>query len=384
MKICFVTGSRADYGLMGHLMKYFKKDINCNLQVIVTGSHLSKKQGFTYKEILKDKFKINKRINLQLDKEKTENISLAMSKALKNFNNVFKNLKPDLLVLLGDRYEIFCAATAAHINNLKICHLHGGELTRGSLDDAFRHSITKMSDYHFVSNIKYAKRIKQLGEDPKKIFNVGGFGVDIIKKISLLNKSKIERKLKIKLGKKNILVTYHPENIPTKINIKNFKEILKALKLFKDMKIIFTKSNVDKDGNKINSMIIDYVKKNRNNSYFFSSIGYQNYLSILKISDVCLGNSSSGLLEAPTFKKPTINIGYRQLDRLKATSVIDTIPEYKNIYQNINKAMNSKFQKVVKKTVNPYGNGGASLRTYRIIKKINLKDTKIKKFFNFK
>ena len=383
MNICFVTGSRADYGLLSKLMSYFKEDNKFNLQIIVTGSHLSKKQGFTYKEILKDKFKINQKINLKLDKKNSSNIINPMSIALRDFDKAFKKLKPELLIVLGDRYEIFCAVSAAHVNNLKICHLHGGELTRGSLDDAFRHSITKMSHYHFVSHLKYALRLKQLGENSKKIFIVGGFGVDLIKQTPLLKKKQLENKLGIKFGKKNIMVTYHPENISTKKNKKNFNEVLKALKLLKDTKVIFTKSNVDKDGKMINSMISKYVKKNKKNSHLFSSMGYINYLSALKISDLCIGNSSSGLLEAPSFKKPSINIGNRQMDRLKGSSVVDSLPKHQLIFKNITKVLGGKFQTNLKKTKNPYGTGGASLKTYNLIKKINIRDSYDKKFFDY-
>ena len=382
MKICFISGSRADYGLLSNLMKFFKNDKKYNLQIIVTGSHLSKMHGLTYNEIEKDKFKITKKINLNIDKKKSENISESISIGIKQFSISYKNLKPDLIVLLGDRYEIFSACCAANISQIPVCHLHGGELTRGSIDDTFRHSMTKMSQFHFVAHKKYSKRVRQLGEDPKKIYVVGGFGVDLIKKVKLLSKKNLEKKLNIQFGKKNILVTYHPETTNGSKNKKDFKELLKALETLKQTKIIFTRANADKDGRLINSMIDKFVKKNKEISYVFSSMGYKNYLSTLKFIDICLGNSSSGLLEVPTFKKITINIGDRQKDRIKASSVFDVRPKANLIIKMIKEIDKKKFKDLLKKTVNPYGGGGASKKTYQIIKKLNLENSLSNKFFD--
>ena len=382
MKICFISGSRADYGLLSNLMKFFKNDKKYNLQIIVTGSHLSKMHGLTYSEIEKDRFKITKKIKLNIDKKKSENISESISIGIKQFSISYKNLKPDLIVLLGDRYEIFSACCAANISQIPVCHLHGGELTRGSIDDTFRHSMTKMSQFHFVSHKEYSKRVRQLGEDPKKIYVVGGFGVDLIKKVKLLSKKNLEKKLNIQFGKKNILVTYHPETINGSKNKKDFKELLKALETLKQTKIIFTRANADKDGRLINSMIDKFVKKNKDISYVFSSMGYKNYLSTLKFIDICLGNSSSGLLEVPTFKKITINIGDRQKDRIKASSVFDVRPKANLIIKMIKEIDKKKFKDLLKKTVNPYGGGGASEKTYQIIKKLNLKKSLSNKFFD--
>ena len=382
MKICFISGSRADYGLLSNLMKFFKNDKKYNLQIIVTGSHLSKMHGLTYSEIEKDRFKITKKIKLNIDKKKSENISESISIGIKQFSISYKNLKPDLIVLLGDRYEIFSACCAANISQIPICHLHGGELTRGSIDDTFRHSMTKMSQFHFVSHKEYSKRVRQLGEDPKKIYVVGGFGVDLIKKVKLLSKKNLEKKLNIQFGKKNIIVTYHPETTNGSKNKKDFKELLKALETLKQTKIIFTRANADKEGRLINSMIDKFVKKNKNISYVFSSMGYKNYLSTLKFIDVCLGNSSSGLLEVPTFKKITINIGDRQKDRIKALSVFDVRPKANLIIKMIKEIDKKKFKDLLKETVNPYGSGGASKKTYQIIKKLNLENSLSNKFFD--
>lgn len=381
MKICFVTGSRADYGLLSNLIKLFKSDKKSKVQIIVTGAHLSNHHGLTYRELINDNLEINKKINLNIRKRKNEDISNEISTGIKEFSKTFKNLKPDLIVILGDRYEIFSAACSAFINQIPICHLHGGELTRGSMDDTFRHAITKMSQFHFVSNKKYAKRVMQLGEDPKKIFVVGGFGVDLINNIDLLNKKTLEKKLKIKFGKKNFLVTYHPETNVGANNRKNFTEILNALKKIKSTNIIFTRANADKEGKIINSMIDSFVKKNKKNRYVFKSMGYKNYLSTLKYIDLNIGNSSSGLLEVPTFRKFTINVGDRQKDRLKALSVIDVKPKSNLIIKNVKKLYNKKLPK---KLINPYGKGGASKKTFKIIKKLNLKNCITNQFFDLK
>tara|TARA_Y100001970_G_C14114893_1_gene792993 strand:+ start:29 stop:1174 length:1146 start_codon:yes stop_codon:yes gene_type:complete len=381
MKVCFITGSRADYGLLSNLLKLFKLDKKVKSQIIVTGSHLSRYHGLTYKEIINDKFEITKKINLNLERRKFDDISNEISIGIKNFSKSFKELKPDLVVLLGDRYEIFSACCSAFISQIPICHLHGGELTRGSIDDTFRHSITKMSQFHFVSNQKYAQRVRQLGEDPKKIFVVGGFGIDLINNVKLLNKDVLEKKLKIKFGKKNILVTYHPETIVGSNNRKNFNEILKSLKKFNSSTIIFTRANADKYGKQINLMIDSFVKSHRHNSYVFSSMGYKQYLSTLKFVDICIGNSSSGLLEVPTFKKFTINVGDRQKDRLKALSVIDVKPKANIIIKTIKSLFKKK---IPKNLVNPYGKGGASKKTYKIIKKLNLNNSFTNQFFDIK
>ena len=383
-KVCFISGSRSDYGLLMPLMKLIKKDKNFIFQLIVTGTHLSKRHNSTFKEIIKDKFNINYLININVKGQKKEDICKSMSIATKNISFKLKLLKPDLIILLGDRYEIFSACSAAFVHQIPICHLHGGELTRGSIDDGFRHSITKMSNLHLVSTEKYSKRVKQLGENPKNIYVVGGFGVDTIKKTKLLKRDELERKLGFRLGPKNILVTYHPETVFNSNPKKDFGEILKALKKHSDIKVIFTKSNADLNGFVINKMIDEFVQSNNSKYHCISSMGQQNYLSTLNYIDMVIGNSSSGLLEVPSFKKATINIGTRQKDRMKASSVIDVAPKFKDITKAIKKAYSEEFKKILKKTINPYGSGGASKKTYKILKKLKMKKLIKGKFFEIK
>ena len=381
-KICFITSSRADYGLMMRLMKFIKYDKNLKLQLIVTGSHLSYAHGQTYKEILKDGFSIDRKCNLKIKNYKPNDICNYIGLTTKKISKEINELKPNLIVLLGDRYEIFAAASAALVHRVPICHLHGGEVTSGSIDDSFRHSITKMSNIHFVSNKFYRKRIIQLGENPKSIFVVGGFGVDLIKNIKFLKKKDIEKKLNFRFMKKNLLVAYHPETIDRKKTIRDFSEILKSLNKFKDIQIIFTSANADVDGDIINRMIKNFVYKNKSHACIFKSMGQINYLSTLRLVDGIIGNSSSGILEAPTFSKPTINIGKRQDGRLKAKSVINTAPKSKNIIKSIKKIYSIQFKNNLLNVKNPYGCMGASIKTFKVLKKIEYRKFNDKTFFD--
>ena len=382
MNICFITGSRAEYGLLAPLIKKFKNSNKHEIRIVVTGMHLSKKHGETFKDILKDNLKINHYVKIHKDNDNPDDICDSIGSAVKKFSKKFKSINSELIILLGDRYEIFAASTAALIHQIPICHIHGGETTRGAIDESFRHSITKMSHFHFVANKIYSKRVKQLGEDPKRIFNVGGFGVDLIKNTQLLEKKKLERKLNIKFGKKNLIVTFHPVTLEKSTSKWQFKQLTNALKTLKNTKIIFTKANNDTYGNVINDQIDHFVKKNPNNSYCFKSLGQLNYLSVLKYVDGIVGNSSSGLLEAPSFKIATINIGDRQLDRLQASSVINCPPQKLKIITSIKKIYSKKFKKKLSMTVNPYGKGGAVKKTYNILKKLKLKNIVKKKFFD--
>lgn len=384
MKVCFVTSSRADYGLLSTLMKLFNKEKNFKLQCIVTGSHLSKNFGHTYKDILKDKIKINNYVDIGVEKNNYETeITKSLGLAITKISLKLKNLKPDLIILLGDRYEIFASCIAAFIHQIPICHLHGGELTSGVLDDGFRHSISKMANLHFVSHNKHKKRLAQLGENKKNIFVVGGFGVDLINSTNFKSKKIIEKEMSFKFGKKNLLVTYHPETIKGSDSIKDFKNILQTLDRFKNTKIIFTEANFDLKGNMINNMINNFVKKDNNNRISFKSMGNLNYFSVIRYVDAVIGNSSSGLLEVPSLKKITINIGARQEDRLKALSVIDLPADKKKLYNVLKKILfkKKKFNKKIFK--NPYGNGKASIKTFNILKKLfkNKKSLTTKKKF---
>ena len=382
-KICIITGTRAEYGLLYWLMKEVQNDDKLKLQIIVTGMHLSPEFGLTYKKIEKN-FKIDKKIEILLSSDTATGISKSMGLAQISFSEAFTDLKPDIIVLLGDRYELFSAASAAMIARIPIAHLHGGEASEGAIDEAIRHSITKMSYLHFTATDSYKKRVIQLGENPQRVFNVGGIGIENIKRNKLLTKDQFEKSISFKLNKKNILVTYHPVTLENKTTKKHFQELLDALESLKDTNIIFTKSNSDSDGRIINQMIDKYVNKNSDKSVGFYSLGQLRYLSALQYVDIVVGNSSSGLLEAPSFKIGTINIGDRQSGRIKAKSVIDCLPNSKLIKKTFEKIYSNKFQKHLKNIENPYDNGSASKKITKVLKKIELNDILKKTFFNIK
>ena len=380
-KICIVTGSRAEYGLLYWLIKEVEADQDFELQLIVTGSHLSSEFGLTYKEIEKD-FKIEKKIDMHLSSDTSEGISKSMGIAQTSFSKAYNKLKPDIVVVLGDRYEVFSAVSSAMISRIPIAHLHGGEATEGVIDEAIRHSITKMSHLHFTAAKEYSKKVIQLGEEPNKVFNVGGAGIENIKRLKLLKKKDFEKSINFKLNIKNILVTYHSVTLEDKTSKKSFQELLDTIDELKNTNIIFTKANSDMDGKVINQMIDQYTKKNLEKSIGVTSLGQLNYLSALKYMDFIIGNSSSGLLEAPSFKIGTINIGDRQNGRLKAKSVVDCLPNKKNMKRAIKKIYSNKFQKILKDVQNPYDNGCASKKITKVLKKVKLDKILKKKFFN--
>jgi GDP/UDP-N,N'-diacetylbacillosamine 2-epimerase (hydrolysing) len=382
-KICIVTGSRAEYGLLYWLIKEVNCDQSLELQLIVTGMHLSVEFGSTYKEIEKD-FKIDKKIDMHLSSDTTEGISRSMGIAQKSFSEAYNELKPDIIVVLGDRYEIFSAASAAMISRIPLAHIHGGEATEGLIDEAIRHSITKMSHLHFTATEEYSKRVIQLGENPSKVFKVGGMGVENIHRLTLLPKEDFEKLINFKLNIKNILVTFHPVTLEKNTSKKQFSEILETIDDLKNTNIIFTKTNSDADGKIINSMIDKYTSKNQNKSIAITSMGQHNFLSALQYMDFIIGNSSSGLLEAPSFKIATINIGDRQKGRIKAKSVIDSFPNKKSIKDAIKKAYSKEFQNLLKNVKNPYGDGYPSKKIIKILKSIPIDDLLKKSFFNLK
>ncbi|QCT99148.1 UDP-N-acetylglucosamine 2-epimerase (hydrolyzing) [Campylobacter hyointestinalis subsp. hyointestinalis] len=380
-KICVVTGTRAEYGLLYWLMKEMKSDADLELQVIATGMHLSPEFGLTYKEIKKD-FKIDKKIEMLVSSDSAVGVSKSMGLAMIGFAEAYNELKPDVILILGDRYEIFCAASSAMIARIPIVHLHGGEATEGLIDEAIRHSITKMSHLHFVATDEYARRVIQLGEEPNRVFNVGGMGIENIKRLNLLSRSEFEQSINFKLNKKNILVTFHPVTLEKGAAKEQFKELLNALDELKDTNIIFTKANADMGGKIINQMIDKYSSKNSGKAVSFASLGTLRYLSALKHVDMVVGNSSSGLAEAPSFKIATINIGDRQKGRIKADSIIDCEPNKLSIQKAINKAYTKEFKSVLENTINPYGDGNASIKIIEVLKKVNLDNILKKKFWD--
>ncbi len=378
-KICVVTGTRAEYGLLYWLMKEIEADDALELQLIVTGMHLSPEFGLTYKEIEKD-FKIDKKIEMLLSSDTSVGVSKSMGLAQISFAEAYDELKPDILVVLGDRYEIFSAVSTAMIARVPIAHLSGGELTLGAIDDAIRHAITKMSHLHFVTTEVYRRRVVQLGEDSDRVFNFGEAGLDNIYQLDLLSKDDFKKSIKWKLNKKNILFTYHPTTLDSVEAIKkDIINILEYLIMLKDTNIILTKANSDSGGRVINSLLEKYSMKYKN-MRLFSSLGQLRYLSALQYVDAVVGNTSSGLIEAPSFKIGTINIGDRQKGRIAGESVINCSANAENLSCAFDRLYSKEFQSLLKRVVNPYGNGGASIKIKEILKNIDLKNIIFKEF----
>lgn len=381
-RICIVTGTRAEFGLLYWLINAIHKDEELELQLIVTGMHLSPEFGMTVRTIEETDFPIFKRIEVLMSSDSSVGISKSIGLGMISFSEAYAELKPDIVVVLGDRFEIFAAASAAMISRIPIGHIHGGEATEGLIDEPIRHSITKMSHLHFTATESYQKRVIQLGEQPERVFNTGTPGLDNIANLDLLNRSDFEKSIDFKLGEKNVLVTFHPVTLEDSTAKKQFGELLDALDELEDTHIIFTKPNADTDGRVIIGDIDDYVKKNGKKSCGFTSLGQLRYLSALQHMDAVVGNSSSGLIEVPSFKIPTVNIGDRQRGRMKAPSVIDCAPDNKSISEALKQAFSEPFAKSLVHMQNPYGEAGASERIASIVKSFPLENILFKSFYN--
>ena len=381
-KICVVTGTRAEYGLLYWLMKTIEEDPKLELQIIATGMHLSPEFGLTYKEIEKDGFIIKRKIEILLSADTPSAISKSTSIGLIGFADAYNELDPDIVIVLGDRFEVLAASIAALYAKIPIAHIHGGETTTGAFDEAIRHSISKMAWWHFVAADEYQKRVVQLGEEPERVFITGGLGVEAIRKAKLLSKKELMDKTDIKFGNKNLLITYHSVTLEKQTSQKHFQSLLGVLNDLKNIYLIFTMPNADSDGRIIKHMIDDFVSNHKNRSIAFNSMGHLNYLSALQFVDGIVGNSSSGLMEAPTFKIGTINIGDRQKGRLKAKSVIDCEPEKESIQGAVKKLYSKDFQNTVLSVVNPYGVGNATDKIMAILKNETIPKELKKEFYD--
>jgi GDP/UDP-N,N'-diacetylbacillosamine 2-epimerase (hydrolysing) len=367
-KICVVTGSRAEYGILKPLLEKIRDDSEMELQLITTGMHLSSEFGLTYKEIERDGFDIAEKVEILLSSDTPVAISKSMGLAMMSFAEVFERLKPKIVVVVGDRFEIFSAVSSACISRIPVAHIHGGEVTEGSFDDSLRHSITKMSILHFTSTEEYRKRVIQLGEHPERVFNVGALGLDNIRKMELLSREELEKELDFEFLERNLLVTFHPVTLEKNTSREQFQTLLSVLDGLPETNLIFTKTNADTDGRIINRMIDEYVSENPKKAISFTSMGQLKYLSTMQFVDAVIGNSSSGIIEAPSFRIGTINIGDRQKGRVKAESVIDCEPEIESIREAIRKLYSEDFQRVLKSVVNPYGDGRTAERILKILK----------------
>jgi UDP-hydrolysing UDP-N-acetyl-D-glucosamine 2-epimerase len=365
-RICVVTGSRAEYGLLSVLMRALKSEPAFTLQIVATGMHLAPQFGLTWREIEADGFIIDARVDMQLTSDTPAGVTKSLGLAVIGFAETFNRLKPDLLVVLGDRYEILAAAQAALIAKVPVAHIAGGDTTEGAFDEAIRHSITKMSHLHFVTNEVSAKRVRQLGENPEHVFVVGSPGIDVINKVKLLTREELERQLGFRFLKRNLLVTFHPATLEAIPAQDQFQELLKALDaLGNDTGIIITLPNADTDSGVIIKLIEHYVST-RPWSRAYPSLGQIRYLSAVSHVDAVVGNSSSGLYEVPSFKKPTVNIGDRQKGRIQASSVINCRPDAADIIR----ALNESFKKDCSTAVNPYGSGNSAEKIISIMKAV--------------
>jgi GDP/UDP-N,N'-diacetylbacillosamine 2-epimerase (hydrolysing) len=362
-------------------MKGIKAEPSLTLQIIATGMHLSPTFGLTYKEIEGDGFKIDQKVECLSSSDSPVAIAEATGKALSGCAKAFDELKPDLVLVLGDRFEIFAACSAALLSRIPIAHIHGGEVTAGAYDEAFRHSITKMSSIHFVATEEYKKRVIQLGEDPSTVHLVGGLGVDAIKELKLLSKDEIEQNLGIKFLDKSLLVTFHAATLEAQAPEEQIRELLAALSSRPEVTLIFTMSNADTGGLEIMRQIKDFVEKN-DNAYLFESLGQINYLSCMAIVDGIIGNSSSGILEAPTLKVGAVNIGSRQLGRSQSESVINSPANKVELEKALDKLLSLEFQATLEFCNSPYGEGGASIQILRILRKASFDGILGKSFYD--
>lgn len=365
-KVCVITGSRAEYGLLRALMERLRGSSAFELQTVVTGMHLAPAFGSTWKQIEKDGFPIARKIEMPLDDDSAVGLSGAMGAGLIGFGKAFAELAPDLAVVLGDRFELLSATAAALVSRVPVAHLHGGERTDGAFDDSIRHAVTKMSHLHFTSTEAYRRRVIQMGESPDRVFNVGAIGLDGIRLMPRMGEAELESALGIPLSGKILLVTFHPATLDDDPSARQFQSLLRALDGLKDAFVVFTKANADTGGREINSLIDAYAAANPHRCKSFASLGPL-YLPLLSRVDAVVGNSSSGIIEAPSLGRVTVNIGDRQHGRIKADSVIDCPPETEAILAAIRLATSAEFKASLVNLSNPYGDGHAADKIVEIL-----------------
>lgn len=380
-KVCFVTGTRAEYGLLSRLMNLVKEDNDLQLQVIATNMHLMPEYGETYKEIEKDGFSIDKKVYMYKPSDDAHGIISSMAEEMQGMNDALAELNPDILVLLGDRYEILVAAQVALIHRIPIAHIHGGEVTEGAFDDAIRHSVTKMSSLHFTSCEEYRHRVIQMGEQPSRVFNVGSLGVENIKAVPLMGKEELETSLDFKIEGQTILVTYHPVTLGSN-SAKDIHEFLDALEEFKDLKVIFTMPNSDTGRDAIALAIENYVQKHQGQAKAFTSLGLKRYLSTLQYVKAVVGNSSSGIIEVPSFGIPTLNIGDRQKGRLASKSVVNSGTSKEEVIVGLKYCLSEEMQKAAKNYENPYAKPNTAQLIFQELKVVELTGLNLKTFYD--
>lgn len=380
-KVCIVTGTRAEYGALKPIIQKVHQSDDLELQLVVTGMHLSPEFGLTYHEIEKDNYPIIGKIEMLLSSDTSVGITKSMGIALIGFADYFETYRPDIVVVSGDRYEMLMATSAAMIARIPIAHIHGGEKTEGAVDEAIRHSITKMSHLHFTSTEEYRNRVIQLGEQPETVYNVGALSIECIRKIKLMEKKELEKALDMCFTDHMIMITFHPVTLENLTSEKQFQNILDVIDRHPELSVIFTKANSDTDGRIINRMIDDYVAANYDRCRAYTSLGQLRYLSALQYCVAVMGNSSSGMIEVPSFGIPTINIGDRQKGRMCAESVISCGNSVQEIDSALGKAMSSEFRDGIADIRNPYEKEGTSDTIMKILKDALNKGINLKKQF---
>lgn len=381
-KICVITGTRAEFGLLRCLMQEINDSPSLKLQVLATGMHLSPEFGLTYREIEAAGFIVDAKIEMLLSADTATGLTKSMGLGLIGYADAYARLSPDLIVVLGDRFEIFSATAAALIAGIPVAHIHGGETTEGAFDEAIRHSITKMSHLHFTAAEDYRRRVIQLGEQPDRVFLTGSLGVDAIKRIDFMNKEVLEKSINFRFGPRNLLVTFHPVTLEGRNSTQQMNELFSALDELEETNFVFTMPNADTGGREISMMIKKFIKTHPN-SRAYTSLGQLRYLSCMRYMDGVLGNSSSGLIEAPSIGVGSIDIGDRQKGRLAASSVIHCEATKSQILDAINKLYSSSFRSTLPNTVNPYDRDGATKKIVEILTSYNLDGILKKSFFDF-
>lgn len=382
-KICVVTGSRAEYGLLYWIMREIEQADELELQLVVTGMHLSNEFGLTLDEIEKDGFHVDHKVEMLLSSDTAVGVTKSTGLGMIGFADVFESLRPDVVVLLGDRFELVAAAYSALFAVIPIAHIHGGELTEGAFDDAIRHGITKMAQLHFTSTEQYRRRVIQMGENPSRVFNVGAPGVENIFRLNLHDREEVEQRIGLALGSRSLLVTFHPSTMEQGKCGEHFSNLLNVLGRLEQTNIVFTKANADTEGRLINEMIDDFVST-RSSAVAHTSLGQISYLSLMRLVSGMVGNSSSGIIEAPSFRIGTVNIGDRQKGRVRAESVIDCDMDERSIDAALDELFSQDFQKRLKTVDNPHGAGQVAKKIVGTLGKAPLEEIIKKPFFDIK
>ncbi|HIO35701.1 MAG TPA: UDP-N-acetylglucosamine 2-epimerase (hydrolyzing) [Candidatus Marinimicrobia bacterium] len=383
-RICVFTGSRAEYGLLKPLLEEIRQEPALELKLLLAGTHLSREFGLTYRIVEEDGFTCDEKVEMILSSDTPVAVCKSMGLGMIGFSEALMRIKPDLVVILGDRFESMVAAISAYVCRIPIAHIQGGELTLGAIDDQFRHSITKMSMLHFVCAEEYRRRVIQLGEQPDRVFDFGALNVDAMKKIPVIPRAQLEKEIKFSLSPRSLLVTFHPVTLEDDTAKDQLPQLLEAISSFDNLKVIFTKTNADTEGRVINELIDEYVEANPQNTVAFTSMGQMHYINVLRYADAVAGNSSSGVIETPTFKVPTVNMGEREKGRIIADNVIDCEFDTESIRSALQTALSGQFKDSLKDMKSPYDKGETAKNIARVLKEYPLPRTTKKEFYDIK